>query len=218
MIVARCDERLDARAARACQARPAPAQIGAMNEQLLQSDRRPRRRTRRADRRPDPLSDRQPAGRGLYALRRISRRAAAAARLRGRIRARRRHARRQRPLPAHQRGRPLRRPHARRRPCISTRISTWSRPATAGRVDPFAGIVARRQGLWPRRLRHEGRARRLDHRGRGLHGRLSRISPARSRFRARSTRNPAASAASPISPARAISRSRASTTSSSPSR
>ena len=139
---------------------------------------------------------------------RVHRRAAWQARLRHRVHPRRRHARRQRPLPAHQcRRAPRGQPRQARR-SISTRISTWSKPATAGPSIRSAATIARRQGLWPRRLRHEGRARRLDHRGGGLSGEPVRTSRARSRFPARSTRNPAASAASPIWPAGAISPSR----------
>ncbi len=85
-------------------------------------------------------------------------------------------------------------------------------------VDPFGGEVTRRQGLWPRRLRHEGRPRRLDHRGRGLRRPRSRLIPAPSKSRPPPTRKPAAMAASPISPSTATSRPSACSTSSSPSR
>ncbi len=76
----------------------------------------------------------------------------------------------------------------------------------------------RRQGLRPRQLRHEGRPRRFGDRRRRLDRRQSRVSTVPSKFQARSTRNPAASAASPILPARDFSPNPASITSSSPSR
>ena len=137
-----------------------------------------------------------PPGEAYLALRRIHRRAAEQARLRDRISSAPK-ARRATPTairaamssPAAKAARPDRR-------SISIPTSTSSRPARTGRSIPFAGIVARRPRLRPRRLRHEGRARGLDHRRRSLHRGLSRTFPARSRFPARPTRNPAASAAS----------------------
>ena len=177
-------------------------------------DRGPARRSGLSHRRPDRLSDRQSAGRGLHAVRRISWRAPAQARLRREICARRRHARRLRPLPAHQRGSPPRGP-------LTGSDRAFQRPYRCGRARPgldgrsLRRPGARRPGLWPRRLRHEGRPRRGNHRGRDLHRSAIPTSPARSRYRARSTRNPADSAASPISRARAVSRSPASIMSSS---
>ena len=54
--------------------------------------------------------------------------------------------------------------------CISTPISTWWRPAPAGRLDPVRRRRSRAKNLRPRRLRHEGRPRRLHHRGGGVPG------------------------------------------------
>ena len=63
---------------------------------------------------------------------------------------------------------------------------------------PVRGRAARRPDLRPRRLRHEGRARGGDRRGRGLPRRSARTFPARSRSRRPPTRRPAATAASRI--------------------
>ena len=71
---------------------------------------------------------------------------------------------------------------------------------------------ARTADLRSRRLRHERRARHLDRRGRGVSATFVPITPAPSKYPARRTRSPAAMAASPISPKRAFSPGRASTT------
>ena len=48
-------------------------------------------------------------------------------------------------------------------------------------IDPFGGELDRRPDLRPRHLRHEGRARRGDRRGRGVPRDRARTFPARSR-------------------------------------
>ena len=110
---------------------------------------------------------------------------------------RRRHAGRQRPLSAHQCRRAASTGGRPAPACISIRISTWSRPATAGPSIPFAGVVNDGKVYGRGACDMKGGLGRLDHRRRSLHGGVSATFPAPSRFPARSTRSPAASAASP---------------------
>ena len=51
--------------------------------------------------------------------------------------------------------------------CISTATSMWCRRGAAGRSIPLPRRGQGRQGIWPRRLRHERRPRRRRHRRRG---------------------------------------------------
>ena len=101
-------------------------------EASVQDHRRAARRTRRADARADPLSDGEPARRGLSCLRGIHRRAPARPRVRRRLCACGRHAGRQRALPAHQCHCAARRHGAPDRACTSTAISMWCKPAADG--------------------------------------------------------------------------------------
>ena len=102
--------------------------------------------------------------------------------------------------------RPLQLPHGRRRDRPRLDLRSVRRHG-CGRPD-----------IWPRRLRHEGRSRRLDHRRRGLHRDVPGLLRARSRSPARPTRRPAATAGSRGWPNRAFSTPTACSTSSYPSR
>ena len=174
----------------------------------------PRGQARR-DRDADPGAgadpDRQPAGRCLPSLRGAGRRAVAPARLRGELHSRRGYTRRQRPAAPHQRGGPLR---ERRTGSVRAFQRAHRRRARGPGLDrrPVGRRGSRRARVWPRHLRHEGRARGRDRGRGGACWRAACACRGRSRSRARSTRNWAAMAGSPISRGRASSPRRGSTT------
>ena len=152
------DER-DGRAIRIRRAhrRPVQRSIDARREEIVELTRE-----------LDSLSDGEPAGRGLSALRGIHRRAArsgAASRVEY-VRAEGTPGD-ERAVSAHQRDRAARERAGRDPACTSTAISTWCRPAPAGPWIRLPASMRDGQALRPRRLRHEGRTRGCDRRRRG---------------------------------------------------
>ncbi|MGT2465737.1 M20/M25/M40 family metallo-hydrolase [Mesorhizobium atlanticum] len=130
----------------------------------------------RTDREPDPLPDRQSARRGLSAMRRVPWRAPEETRLRNRIHPCRGRAR---PTATAIRASTWSPASTAARPalaCISTHISTWSKRATAGPVDPFAGVVKDGRVYGRGACDMKGGLAGLRHRGRSLHGSLSGFS------------------------------------------